>query len=57
VIVVIYREAVEINYFLIYFIDKLRGALSGLRWYVQISIGNEFWGPLNQEKGEPSAGY
>jgi hypothetical protein len=20
-------------------------------WYVQISIGNEFWGPLHQKKG------
>jgi hypothetical protein len=28
-------------------IDKLRGASPGLGWYVQISIGNEFWGPLN----------
>jgi hypothetical protein len=35
--------------------DKPRGALPGLgwyyHWYVQISIGNKFWGPLNQKKG------
>jgi hypothetical protein len=32
---------------------KLRGALPGqgwyYHWYVQISIGNEFWGPLNAD--------
>jgi hypothetical protein len=32
--------------------NKPRGASPGLWWYVQISIGNEFWGPLlNQKKG------
>jgi hypothetical protein len=41
--------------------DKPRGALPGLgwyyHWYVQISIGNEFWGPLNQKRGGCSEGY
>jgi hypothetical protein len=40
--------------------DKPRGASPGLGWYyhwcVQISIGNEFWGPLNQKRRECSAG-
>jgi hypothetical protein len=35
--------------------------LPGQGWYyhryVQISIGNEFWGPLNQKRRECSAGY
>jgi hypothetical protein len=35
--------------------DKPRGASPGLgwyyHWYVKISIGNKFWGPLNQKKG------
>jgi hypothetical protein len=38
-------------------VNKPRGASPGLRWYVKISIGNEFWGPLNQKRGERSAGY
>jgi hypothetical protein len=31
--------------------NKPRGASPGLWWYVQISIGNKFWGPLNRKKG------
>ena len=43
------RWTTHIKFFLLH--DKPRGASPGLRWYVQISIGNEFWGPLNQKKG------
>ncbi len=41
---------------------KPRGASPGLWWYRRssiqiISIGNDYWGPLNQKRGGRSAGY
>jgi hypothetical protein len=31
--------------------EQAERSLPGLRWYVQISIGNKLWGPLNWKKG------